>query len=584
MKKGLSNLELSQLLQNVAAAYTIKDGVKNKFRIVAYENAATAIEHLSSEAKDLWDEAKLEDVPGVGPNIANHLADLFKTGKSNHFNEVLDGIPPATFEIIKLPGIGSKTAFKLVKELHISNSNPLTELKNKAIGGKIEVLEGFGVESQKEILAAIEQESRKKDKRLLYSYAWGKASEILDWMRQSPSVKRIEVLGSLRRRVSTIGDIDIAVVTDNPEDAITHFVSYKNVSKITEKGDVSASILLPGNIQIDLMVAPEESFGSLLQHFTGSKHHNIALREYALKKGFSLSEYGMKKVGESSVKKFKDEESFYKYLGLNYIAPELREDSGEIEAAKEGNLPTLVDLKDIKGDLQIHSSFDIETSHDFGTSSMEEVVREASKLGYEYIAFTEHNPSQRGHSENQVINLLKKKEETVRKTKWLLKVFNSLEIDILPDGRLPVPEAGLATLDFALVSIHSSFDLSKEAMTKRILTGLSHPKVKILAHPSARILNKRESIEADWEKIFDYCFKNNKWLEINADPARLDLPDFLVKDAVKRGVKLTLGTDAHNAGALDNMGYGVDVVRRGWGQAKDIVNTRNLAEFEKLLK
>jgi DNA polymerase (family 10) len=280
-------------------------------------------------------------------------------------------------------------------------------------------------------------------------------------------------------------------------------------------------------------------------------------------------------------------------LGLTYIQPELREDTGEIEAARQGKLPKLVELKDVKADLQIHSDFDIETSHDLGESSMEEIVKKGNELKYEYLAFTEHNPSQKGHNEKQIMEILKRKREKIDKLNYSIKnshrgsvqkVFNSLEIDILPDGRLPVPEEGLQILDFALVSIHSSFDLNRDLMTKRVLSALSHPKVKIFAHPTARKLNEREGVELNWPEIFEFCLKNGKWIEINCDPMRLDLPDTLVKEAVKCGVKLTFGTDAHHKDGLNNMYFGVSVARRGWAEARDIINTRPLIEFEKLLK
>jgi DNA polymerase (family 10) len=312
----------------------------------------------------------------------------------------------------------------------------------------------------------------------------------------------------------------------------------------------------------------------------------------------SLSEYGIKIGGK--LKKFATEEEFYKKLGMDWIPPELREDTGELEAAVAHKLPKLVELSDIKADLQIHSNLDIETSHDVGESSMEEIVEKTSELGYEYIAFTEHNPSKSKHNEKQIIDILKRKKEKVEQindsltkrsaplretsARQVKKVFNSLEIDILPNGKLPVPEQGLELLDFALVSIHSSFRQSREEATRRVLAALEHPKVKIFAHPTGRILGRREGVEFQWDEIFDFCKKNNKWLEINAEPMRLDLPAVIVRDAVKAGVKLTLGTDAHHVGALTNMQYGVSVARRGWATKKDIVNTRNLDEFEKMLE
>ncbi len=565
-QKPLTNLQIAELLRDVAASYQLKDDRKYKFQIIAYERASDAVEHATSELKDLWDDGKLEEVPGIGPSIAEHLGELFKNGYSKHFEKLMEGIPKEAFKLMELPGIGIKTAMKLLKE-----GNP-KEVKAKLI----EV-----------------EKKNKKVKRHLLPYAAMVANEVMDYLLTCPETLRVDPLGSLRRQASTIGDIDIAVATNDPGTVLEYFTKYPKSNKTIDIGDTSASILLPGDIRVDLKAQPLKTYGSLLQHFTGSKHHNIALREYSLKKGLSLSEYGIKNISTGKMSKFSDEKDFYEYLGLEYIEPELREDTGEIEAAKEHKLPKLVNISDIKGDLQIHSDFDIETSHDLGESSMEEIIDKGNELGYEYLAFTEHNPSQKGHSQKDIVEILKRKREKIDKLNYSIKekgnnsihkVFNSLEIDILSDGLIPVPDAGLDLLDFALVSIHSSFNLSRDQMTNRVLKALTHPKCKIFAHPTARKLNEREGVELDWPKIFDFCLKNDKWIEIDADPMRLDLPDNLVREAVKSGVKLTIGTDAHHKDGLNNMIFGVSVARRGWADAHDIINTCNLDEFEKELK
>lgn len=584
-----TNLQIAELLRDVAAAYELKDAAKNKFKIVAYQRAADAVEHATSELKDLWDDKKLEEVPGIGPGIAQHLDELFRIGKSKHFDSVMKGLPPSMFQLMKVPGIGAKTGYKLAHELGIKS---VSDLEKAAKKGTVSKLGGFGEESQKDIIKSIE-ETKGRTVRHLLPYATAIAGEIMDYMRKDKNVVRVDPLGSLRRQAATVGDIDISVATSSPKEVLDYFTFYPKAQRTLEKGDASSSIVAPGNVQVDLMVQPIESYGSLLQHFTGSKHHNIALREFALKKGLSLSEYGIKVQSTGEVKKFKDEESFYKFLGLKYIPPELREDTGEIEAAKENKLPNLIKLKEVKSDLQIHSSFDIETSHDIGESSMEELVKKGSELGYEYIAFTDHNPSQRGHNDKQIIELVKRKNEATEKINYSLsknknirvrKVFNSLEIDILPDGRLPVPDAAFEFLDFALVSIHSNFRGDRDLQTKRVLSALSHPKVRIFAHPTGRKLDEREGAELNWPEIFDFCLRNRKWIEINCDPMRLDLPDTLVKEAVKKGVKLTFGTDAHHKDGMNNIMFGLSVARRGWATAGDIINTRSLGEFEKLLK
>lgn len=595
-KKDMDNVEIANLLRDVAAAYQIEDEDKNKFRIIAYERAADAVEHLSSEAKDLYDEGKLEDIPGVGASISENLSEIFKTGKSKHFETLLKNISPAVFDLIPLEGIGPKMAYKLVNQLKIKPPDAIVKLKKLAKRGEIAKLEGFGEDSQKSILKAIDDYKGKNNRHLL-NYAESVAELIVDWMKKDKNIKRIDTLGSLRRKVSTIGDIDIACATTEAKDTIEHFIQYPDVKRVLDKGDKKASIIIPGNIQVDLMTQDPGSYGALLQHFTGSKHHNIALREYALKKGYSLSEYGIKNSKNKKLNKVPTEEEFYNTLGMSYIPPELREDNGEIKAAiedfngKNPGLPKLVELEDVKSDLQIHSNFDIETSHDLGLSSYDDITNKAQELGYQYVAFTDHNPSRSKHTDSQILDLLKNKKESVEQYNYSLHknvnrvftVFNSLEIDIMSNGKLSIPESGFDYLDFALVSIHSVFRQSKAQMTSRVLSALNHPKAKIFAHPTARKLNEREGIELDWDKIFDFCSKNNKWIEVNADPMRLDLPDYLVKDAVKYGVKLTFGTDSHHIDQMLNMKYAVYVARRGWAQKRDIINTNSLNEFNKLL-
>ena len=587
MNKNMSNLEVAELLRAISASYQLKDPVKNKFRIIAYDRAADAVEHLSSEIKDLWDDEKLEDIPGVGSSISKNLGEIFKDGKSKHFEEIMKDFPPVIFELIPLPRIGAKTAFKLVTQLGVKS---ISDLENKAKKGKVAKLDGFGEESQTDILEGI-NEYKNKENRMLLPYAEEIANKIIIWMKKEKSINKINSLGSLRRKAATIGDIDISVASNDPISCLEHFCRYPLLKKVIEKGTKTASILLPNDVQIDLMVQSPDSYGSLLQHFTGSKHHNIALREYALKKGLSLSEYGIKDKGR--IKKFSDEESFYKYLGLNYIPPELREDFGEIEVSQEGKISDLVKFSDIKSDLHIHSDFNTETRLDLGESSMQEIINKANKLSYEYIAFTEHNPSKSLHNQKEISDIIKRKKELIDKLNYscmnsvkgsVKYVFNGLEIDIHQDGNLPLDDKTLDLLDFALVSIHSSFKMTRNEMTRRIISALSHKKVRIFAHPTARKLNVREGVEINWSEVFSFCKKYNKWIEINADPMRLDLPDSLVRDAVKEGVLLTIGTDSHHKDSMENMKYGVYVARRGWATKTAIVNTKGLNEFKKMIK
>lgn len=591
LDKNWTNAKIAHLLDSVKAAYIVKD--KNKFKIAAYDNAATAVSHIGSNIKDIWEQGKLEEIPGVGKSIASHLDELFQTGKVKQFQKLFKDLPEAMFGLMKIRGIGPKMAYKLCQKLGIKkNKHALVKLEKAAKAGNIRKLEGFAEKSEKEILENInDYKQQRKTKRILLFQAETITYPLVKYLSSSPFVKKIDVLGSLRRKTSTVGDIDIAVASEKPEAVVKHFVKYPYKTKILESGEKKARILID-EVQVDLMIEPAISYGSLLQHFTGSKQHNIQLRELAIKKGFSLSEHGVKKIKSSNKPKtFKDEQDFYKFLGLKWIAPELREGQGEIELAQKGKLPNLIELKNIKGDLQMHSSFNIEPSHDLGEDSIQTMAKKGRSLGYEYIACTEHNPSISQHSQKQIINIIKRKKDTIDKinysfnknTQQKLYVFNSLEIDIRPNGDLALPEKAFDYLDFALVSIHSSFRLNKEKMTQRVLRGLNHPKVKILAHPTGRMIGKRESFELDWDKVFDFCKRKNKFLEINAYPRRLDLPDYLIREAIKHGLKFSLGTDSHRAEQMDLMKCGIYNARRGWAEKKDIINCLSYNKIKKLL-
>ena len=584
--KSITNSELADLFRSVSAVLSL-DPKDNHFRIMAYDRAADAVEHASLEIKDLWDDHNLDSIPGVGEGIAGYLDELFKTGKIRHFDNLLKTYPPAMFELIRIPGIGPKNAFKLCKALGLSKpGSAIKKLQKAAEKGQIAKIEGFGDDSQASILKGIAEYSNRSH-RLLLSDAEISAQKIIDWLKKIPQVQEAYPLGSIRRQVATVGDIDIAVSSQDPETVIKHFTNFPFKRRVLESGEHSASIILPNDHQVDLIVQPPDSFGSLLQHFTGSKHHNIALRELAIKKGYSLSEYGIR--NKDKLIKFSSEEKFYNFLGLDFIPPELRENSREIFLAAKHLLPQLVQPEDIRGDLHIHSDFNIETSHDLGTSSLSEITAKAKSLGYHYIGLSEHNPGRTNHSLAQTLELIKVKTNIVqnyneKNREKNVYVFNGLEIDIQPDGKRSVSDACLELLDYASVSIHSSFSQSRKIMTDRVIAGLDHPKVRFFAHPTARLLLEREGIELDWDRLFDFCLTNTKWLEINAWPNRLDLPDTLVNQAVSSGIKLIINTDSHNADSLSLMKYGVSVARRGWATAKDIINTIPLTQMRQLIE
>jgi len=572
-----NNQQIAQILKEAAAALEVKG--ENHFRIRAYERAATAVEHATVEVKDLWDEGKLTDLSGIGSNIARHLSQLFEKGQVSHFKRLKKGLPPAVFKFLEIPGIGPKTAFKLSQKLGISRTvGAITRLKKAIEQKKIKKIKGFG---------------EKSEQRMLLPYAWSLAQKVIDFLRSEKAVLQIEVLGSLRRKVATVGDIDLAVASEDPIKVIEKLKKYQGVKKILAAGKDTARFVLHSGKQVDLKIVSPGSYGALLQHYTGSKEHNIHLRKIGQSKGMSLSEYGIKFKGK--LKKYQKEKEFYRALNLDWIPPELREDGGEIEAATVGKLPNLVKENDIKGDLHLHSNFAIEPGHDLGQASFEEILKKAKELNYQYLGFSEHNPSLSQHSDAQAIDLVKKKREAIDKInqfvsgeinyslgkKLSIKVLNGLEIDIRKSGELAFPDQGMKYLDYAIAAVHSNFNLDKEEMTKRVLRGLSHPKVRFLAHPTTRKLGEREGIELDWEQVFDFCKKKNKFLEISSCPQRLDLPDFLVRQAVKIGVKMVINSDSHALSHLELMPYGVSVARRGWAEKSDILNTLEWSGFKK---
>ncbi|HXS15364.1 MAG TPA: PHP domain-containing protein [Candidatus Saccharimonadales bacterium] len=588
----MTNLEIAQLLMQVAAAFVIKDERKFHFQIVAYQRAADSIANMSTQVADLVRENKLAEVPGLGASLQQHLTDLVTKGKVDHFESVMKDVPPAMFPLLLIPSFGPKKSYKLVTIFHLENpATVIADVEKIAQDGKIATLEGFGEKSQSDILRAIDEyrAGAGKTTRMLLPYATEIAEKMVSYLKECPEVIDAQPLGSLRRKSPTVGDVDIAVATKNPQVVLDHFVAYPYKERVIEKGPATSSLLTSGGHQVDLMTQPAEAWGSLLQHFTGSKHHNVHLRDYALKHGMSLSEYGIKHLHTNSEEreKFTSEGKFYQAIGLDWIPPELREDKGEIEAAAKHQLPRLVETTDIKGDLHIHSNYPIEPSHDLGLNSMQEMLTHAKELGYEYLGFSEHNPSVSKHTSAQALAILQKRADKIEQLKESnkdIRVINLLETDILASGELAIDNKSLETLDATLVSIHSSFSLNTKDMTKRVLAGLSHPKAKILSHPTGRLLNERGGYQLEWDTIFDFCAKQNKALEINAWPERTDLPDSLIFEAKKYGVRFVIDTDSHATMHMDAMRYGVWNARRGWAEKDDILNTLDYNGFIKWLQ
>lgn len=568
----LSNVQIAKALRQVAAAYNIKGG--DLFRIRAYENAADSIEHLTSEVKDLWEEGKLDQIPGIGQSLKNHLAELFKTSKVSNWQDVKHGIPQVVFDLLDIPGVGPKTASNLA-DLGIKS---VDSLKEQIKSGEL-VRKGFSAKLAENILTGMQEFESSSKGRMLLPYAFAQAEKVLDYVKKCPEVIMVDPLGSLRRMVVTIGDLDFSVASKNPQGVVDYIIKIPGVVRVVEKGQTKATVVLFPGLHVDFLISQPESYGALLQHFTGSKQHNIHLRKLAEDKGLSLSEYGIKNVKDGKIIPCKTEDQLYKYLRMQTPPPELREDSGEIEASLKHQLPNLVGINDIKGDIHTHSNYPLEPSHGPGANTMQEMAGKAKQLGYDYLGISDHPPSVSGHTQKETVFLIKKRAQDIAKinsTRRYPKILNLLEVDIMPDGSLSVPDEGLAQLDFAIAGVHTVHHQPKGVMTKRLLKALENPYVKVLVHPTGRLLNERDASEADWDTIFEYAFKNRKVIEINGYPARLDLPDNLVKEAKDLGVKFIINTDSHELSQMENMRFGISVGRRGWLEAKDIINTWHL--------
>ena len=574
----LSNTAIARLLREIAAAYEVKN--ENRFKIRAYDTAADSIEHATSEVKDLWEEGRLGDLPGVGESISSHLDEYFRTGKVKHFEEVKEGLPPGMFTFFGLEGVGPKRAYRLAKELKVKTIEDLHQaVKEK----KIEEMEGFGRRSQELILKAIEGREQHKE-RILLPVAFSLAERLIEQIKRIPGVERADPLGSLRRMVSTVGDIDIGVATAKPKEVVAAFTKLPDVSRVLGAGGLKASVILKTGRQIDIRVHDPKSYGALLQYFTGSKSHNIHIRKIANDQGLSLSEYGVKKYqGGKIIGEYLPtgtEEEFYRLLKLPWISPELREDTGEIEAAQKGQLPKLVKDNEILGEIHVH------TTHSDGEETTESMIEEAIRLGRQYVGISDHAPSAitRGvaGARAEILKRRKEVEDLRDKFRGKITIFFGAEVNIDAAARMALPDELLTLYEYVIGSIHTSFDQPKEQTTKRLIAALENPLVNALGHPTGRLLGEREAYEVDWEKVFEVAERQKKILEINSYPSRLDLPDDLVRSARRRGIKFLISTDAHRHEHFRNLRFGVSVARRGWCEAADIVNTSEADSFAKL--
>jgi DNA polymerase (family 10) len=569
----IRNTDIAESFSHLADLLEIKG--ENAFRVRAYRNASRTVQGLSRQASELIDEGEdLSRLPGIGKDLAGKIATIAQTGELPALKELHQEFSPEMSRIMGIAGLGGKRTAAIFKHLGVSS---LDELEDAARKGKIRTLEGFGEKTEKAILEGVAQ-VRKGSERTLLSRAEEMVAPLMEYLREEKGITALDVAGSYRRRRETVGDLDILAICSSPRKAMNRFVDYEDVAKVVSKGDTRSTVILRSGMQIDLRVLSPESYGAALHYFTGSKAHNIAVRGLGRERGLKISEYGVfkgdKRVGG------KRETEVFESVGLSYIPPELRENRGEIEAVREGNLPRLVELEDIRGDLHVHSTYTD------GKRSIEEMARAAKKKGYRYVGITDHSRAVRVAGGLDAAGLAEQIEEIDAVNKKLsgITVLKGTEVDILEDGSLDLPDAILKKLDYTVCSIHSKFNLSVGKQTERVLKAMRNPVFTILAHPTGRMLGQRQPFEIDLRPVFEEAAKLGCMVEINAQPERLDLNDVHGRAAMEAGCPVAISTDAHNDSGLEFMRYGVWQARRAWLEKKHVANTRSLGELRKLFK
>jgi DNA polymerase (family X) len=569
----VQNSEIANILDKLADLLEI-DG-EGAFRVRAYREAAETIRNQSRSLADMADQGKdLASLPGIGKSMADKIQEIVKTGKLTQLDDQQKRTPASLADLLNLPGIGPKRVQTLYKKLKITN---LQNLEKAARKKSLRELPGFGVKLEEEILEKLEQ-NKGFGKRMLLYQADPDADRLLEYLRQNKKVGKVEIAGSLRRRKETVGDLDIVATSKHPQEVMEYFVSYQGAEKKLSQGETRSSIRLRSGLQADLRVVDEDSFGAALFYFTGSKAHNLYLKKIGVERGWKTNEYGVYE-GEKKIAG-KTEEELYDIYGLPYIEPELREDRGEVSAAIENRLPNLLQLEDLQGDLQMH------TDYSDGRATLEEMAEAARQRGLKYIAITDHSKHigiVNGMTGEQLLHQIEAIDRLNEKIKGLF-ILRGIEVDILENGSLALSDDVLKRVDLCLASVHSNFNLSRERQTARLLKAMDNPYVHGLAHPTGRKIGRREPLKLDMEKLMEAAFERGCFLEINADPHRLDLNDIYSKMAKEMGVKLVISTDAHRIGELDNLRYGADQARRGWLEAKDVLNTKNLTQFKKLVQ
>ena len=571
MPEGLPrNAELAQKFELLADLLEL-DGA-DSFRLSAYRKAATRIRESAAPVARLALDGRATQLPGIGSTIASKIVELTETGDLQALAKLRDRVPTGLVDVMHVPGLGPKTARRLWEELDVTS---VDDLRAAAEAERLRGMPGLGPKTEEKVLASLRRPAADaRTGRTLLGRALPVLRAIAEDVREHPACERVSEAGSARRRVETVRDLDLIATASDPAALTSHFASLPRVAEVIAKGSTKATITSYDGFRFDLRVVPPESYGNLLQHFTGSKAHNVALREGAVRRGFSVSEYGIQETESGELYQTVGEEEVYGRLGYAWIPPELRENRGELEAARAGDLPRLVELEDIEGDLHMH------TDWSDGRGTLVEMAQAARELGRRYIAICDHSKRLRG-------DLLARQTEeiaAVREQAGGLEILAGIEVDIRRDGSLDVDDQTLAARDWVMASVHSAFDLPRAELTKRICSALENPHVDCIGHPTGRKLNKRAPYDVDFEAIVERAVATGTFLEINSQPDRLDLTDTLARAAAEAGVKIVISTDAHRVPELQYLEFGVFQARRAWITRDQVVNARPWLDVRLLLK
>jgi len=564
------NDAVAEMLQEFADLLAI--GGDEPFKVRAYEKASQAVAGYPADVAKL-DEKGLDAIPGVGAHIASRIAEFVRTGSVGELEDLRARVPAGLRSLLDVPGLGPKRAHQVYQELGITSVGELLEALHQH---RLQTLRGWGVRSEENLARAVRDAHASGD-RIGLAVALGLAEEILARLSSLSQVRQAAYAGSLRRMCATVGDVDLLVAADDGEPVMEDFCTMPLVARVLVRGATKASIVTTKGVQVDLRVISPPVWGSALLYFTGSKAHNIRLREMAVRAGQKLSEYGLVDAGTGQLIAADSEEAVYAQLGLAWMPPTLREDTGEIEAALEAELPVLVESVDLRGDLHTH------TNLTDGVATLEQMARAAKDRGYDYFAITDHAPLL--HMQRMTTAKMLEQRDAVRRlaTSLDIDLLHGTELNIQPDGSLDWPDDVLADFDVVVACVHSAFRQPRDEMTRRILRAVEHPFVNIIGHPTARSIGRRLPVDADWDEIFRVAARVGTALEVNSSPDRLDLDGEMVRRALRAGVRLAISTDAHSVANLDNMRFGVGTAQRGWAQASDVINTWPLPELRRFL-